>query len=146
MRSVFVDTNVLIYARDPAFPTKARQAQTWLSALAAKDEAVLSPQIINEFVAVSLRRFRVPLQEIHARACDLVSWCHASTDSATTLLAMRVQSEYRTSWWDALVVSSALGAGCRYILSEDMQPGMVFHDLTVVDPFASDPEAILSKS
>jgi predicted nucleic acid-binding protein len=147
MRSVFVDTNVLIYARDPAFPTKARQAVNWLTELASRNEAIVSPQILNEFVAVALRRFRgVPLDDVHAKARDLLPWCQAPSGSETSVRAMILQRDYQLSWWDALVVASALQAGCRYLLTEDLQAGMGFEGLTVVDPFATAPETIFIQS
>ncbi len=145
MRSVFIDTNVLIYLRDQDSPTKAGQAATWLRTLGERNEAVISPQVINEFVAVSLRRFRtIPLQEIHHRAHALIPLCHASLEVSTAILAMRVQTDYGTSWWDALIVSSALAAGCRYVLSEDMQAGMRFGDMVVINPFETAPQAVFN--
>jgi predicted nucleic acid-binding protein len=134
---------VLIYLRVRDLPMKAARAAMWLRALTERNEAVISPQVINEFVAVSLRRFRTaPLDEIHGRARELIPLCHAPLDLSTTVVAMRVQSNHATSWWDALIVSSALAAGCRYVLSEDMQAGMRFGDLTVVNPFETEPQAV----
>jgi predicted nucleic acid-binding protein len=43
--------------------------------------------------------------------------------------------EYGISIYDALVVASALEAGCDQLLSEDMQHGHRFGPLTVVNPF-----------
>jgi predicted nucleic acid-binding protein len=147
MRSVFIDTNVLIYPRDKDSPTKAARAAMWIRALSERNEAVISPQVVNEFVAVALRRFRtVPLQDIHGSARELIPLCHAPLDGSTTLLAMRIQSDFRTSWWDALIISSALAAGCRYILTEDLQPGMRFGDMVVIDPFATEPQAVIKNN
>jgi predicted nucleic acid-binding protein len=147
MRSVFIDTNVLIYPRDRASPTKAARAARWLTTLGERNEGVISPQVINDFVAVSLRRFRTtPLQEIHDRARQLIPLCHASLDVSTAILAMQIQSDHGTSWWDALIVSSALAAGCRFVLSEDMQAGVRFADMTVINPFETEPQAILDPS
>jgi len=111
--------------------------------LTARDEAVVSPQVINEYVSVSQRLFRaVPVGDVHARARDLLPLCRAPLVPDTTLLAMTVQTRYAISWWDALIVASALQAGCRYLLSEDMQPGMSFGDLTVINPFVTAPDAL----
>lgn len=116
----------------------------WLRALAERNEAVISPQVINEFVAVSLRRFpTAPLQEIQDGARELIPLCHAPLDVSTSLLAMRIQRDHRTSWWDALIVASALLVGCGHVLSEDMRAGMRFGDLTVVNPFEHEPQAVL---
>ena len=147
MPSVFVDTNVILYSRDRTDPTRWSQARRWLEVLAAHDLAVVSPQVVNEFVAVSLRRFReVPRDEVHRRAEELLPWCRVALDAQTSALAMTVQTRYEISWWDALIVASALQAECRYLLSEDMQPGMSFGQLTVIHPFETTPQAILDQS
>jgi predicted nucleic acid-binding protein len=147
MASVFVDTNVLLYARDPTDPTKSSMARRWLETLGAREAAVISPQVVNEFVAASLRRFRGTSQEeIHRRAMALLAWCRVPLEAQTSALAMTVQSRYGTSWWDGLIVASALQAECRYLLSEDMQPGMTFGQLTVINPFETTPQALLDPS
>lgn len=116
----------------------------WLTALAERGEAVISPQVMNEFVAVSLRRFRqATVEEIHASAHALIPLCLAPLDAATCVLAMRIHGDGAVSWWDALIVASASHAGCGFILSEDLQAGMRFGALTVVNPFETEPQAVL---
>ena len=144
MRSVFIDTNVLIYTRDAASPKKAARAAMWLESLAEREEAVISPQVVSEFVAVSLRRFpQASVEQVHASAHELLPLCLAPLDVATIVAAMRVHAEHATSWWDALIVGSASNAGCRLLLSEDLQAGMRFGALTVVNPFETEPQAVL---
>jgi predicted nucleic acid-binding protein len=144
MRSVFVDTNVLIYARGAEATPRTAEATAWVAALAERSEIVLSAQVVNEFVAVSIRRFRdVPLAEIHHRARALLPWCYAPLGPEVIDEAMDIQMRYGTSWWDALIVSSALAADCRFILSEDMQDGMTFGGLKVVHPFRNGPETVV---
>ena len=46
------------------------------------------------------------------------------------------------SWWDCLLIASALEAGCSHFLSEDLQD--VIGGLTIIDPFAHTPDQILS--
>lgn len=144
MPSVFIDTNVLIYLRDPAFPTKAERARDWLKIVTSRNEAVISLQVINEFVSVSLRRFAsVPPGEIYERARVLGRWCTAPYDLSIAFHAMSVQERYGLAWWDALIVASAVAAGCRYVLTEDMQAGARLGDLRIVNPFETDPTSLL---
>ena len=55
---------------------------------------------------------------------------HASLD---------IQSRYRFAYYDALIVASALDAGCATLYSEDMQDRQRIEGLTVVDPFRAGP-------
>jgi len=50
---------------------------------------------------------------------------------------MSIGLRYHLSHWDALIIASAIHAGCDTVYSEDMQHGQVFDGrLTVVNPFA----------
>ena len=49
------------------------------------------------------------------------------------------QDQFRLSWWDALVLASAL-AGCRVLLSEDFQHGQQFGEVRVSSPFRTAPK------
>ena len=41
----------------------------------------------------------------------------------------------RYSFYDSLIISAALKAGCSVLYSEDMQHGQKIHNLTIVNPF-----------
>ncbi|HWB99103.1 MAG TPA: hypothetical protein VG672_20485, partial [Bryobacteraceae bacterium] len=45
--------------------------------------------------------------------------------------------------WDAVILSAASQAGCRLLLSEDLQDGFTWGGVTVVNPFASPRHALL---
>jgi predicted nucleic acid-binding protein len=48
---------------------------------------------------------------------------------------LALQSRYRMSWYDALIVCAAQQAGCNTLYSEDLQHGQRFGSLRVVNPF-----------
>ena len=50
-------------------------------------------------------------------------------------LAHRLKNRYRFSYWDSLVIGSALDAGCTILYSEDLQHGQHIEDrLHIVNP------------
>ena len=53
--------------------------------------------------------------------------------------ALDVRGRYGFSFYDALIVASALAAGCTRLLSEDLQHGRRVGDLTIVDPIRASP-------
>ncbi len=53
------------------------------------------------------------------------------------LTAADLANDHRLGIWDAVILSAASRAGCRMLLSEDMQNGFTWGGVTVVDPFAS---------
>jgi predicted nucleic acid-binding protein len=63
-------------------------------------------------------------------------------------VARNVFAAYRYSWWDCLLLASAIELGCMHFLSEDLQDGEQIvaqgrRGLTIVDPFAHSPDHIL---
>ena len=49
--------------------------------------------------------------------------------------AWEVQDRLRTSWWDSLIVASALESGCVRLLTEDLQDGLQIDGLRITNPF-----------
>ena len=149
--SVFIDTNVLLYARDEE-PSDLRSATaaTWLRRLAAERRGRTSLQILNEVTNVLLRkRQTLSAAEIFAEV-DALRFLGAAplTESiVASARSIRISTQY--SWWDCLLLASALDLGCTHFLSEDLQSGHQITDdtgraLTIIDPFAHSPEQILA--
>ena len=57
----------------------------------------------------------------------------SASDAATTLAA-----DHGLTIWDAMILTVADEAGCRLLLSEDMQHGFTWRGVTIVNPFTSD--------
>jgi predicted nucleic acid-binding protein len=59
-----------------------------------------------------------------------------ATTQATMLAATDLAADHALSIWDAVILAAAADAGCRLLLSEDMQDGFSWRGLTVANPFA----------
>jgi predicted nucleic acid-binding protein len=141
----FVDTNVLVYAMDHNNPHKRVQARVWLEALASDDGLVLSPQSINEFYHVSRRRFRSVGRDELLQACErFLVWCTAALDVRIIQNAWLLEETTGYQWFDCLLLSSAIDAGCSFFLSEDLQHDRLIGDLRIVDPFRLSPSDLLT--
>lgn len=68
----------------------------------------------------------------------------APTDDMTLDTAAILCGRHQFVIWDALVVAAAVEAGCRLLLSEDMQNGFVWRGLTIANPFAVEPHPLLA--
>jgi len=60
------------------------------------------------------------------------------------IAAVDLASQHRMNIWDAVILASAADAGCRLLLSEDMQDGFTWTGVTVVNPFARSRNALLA--
>ncbi len=142
----FVDTNVLVYLRDPRFPEKTSRSAEWLRMARRNGRLVLSPQIVNELCATLLRRRfdDADDEQCRAFASGFTRWCSAPLDRRTVEEAMKLHAKHTLSWWDSVLLASALQVGANYLISEDFQDGRRFGRLQIVDPFRIAPEDFLA--
>ena len=135
---VFVDTNILIYALDPADPAKRQASAGLLRQTIANRSLTLSPQSLNETYRVLVqRRQLMPVDAARAYLRTLVPWAIAPLDAKTTEHAFAVEDETGYGWWDCLMLASALQAGCRLFVSEDLQDGREVAGMRIANPFTA---------
>jgi predicted nucleic acid-binding protein len=70
----------------------------------------------------------------------LLAWSDAfgviDTSSATMHAAADLAADHRLGIWDSVIFAAAAEAGCRLLLSEDLQEGFTWRGVTVTNPFA----------
>jgi predicted nucleic acid-binding protein len=142
--NIFVDTNVLVYARDASEAQKQPQAAAWMTFLWESRTGRLSDQVLQEFYATVTGKLR-PGLEIQVAREDmkaLFSWKPVPVDSRVVEGGWEIQDRYHLSWWDSLIVSAARVAACRYLLTEDLQESQKFFALQVINPFGQKPGSL----
>ncbi|MEQ1649175.1 MAG: PIN domain-containing protein [Hyphomicrobiaceae bacterium] len=133
---LFLDTNILIYALDPADPRKRKIAADLLRETISSGLLSLSPQSLNEaYRVLSQRRRLIPRDDARRFLGTLAAWARAPLDAETTTLAWEIEDETGYGWWDSLLLASALRAECAVFLSEDLTPGRMVREMRIVDPF-----------
>jgi len=134
---VFVDTNLLVYARDTSDPTKHARAGEWMRHLWETGDGRLSIQVLQEYYVTVTRKLRPGLAKDTARADvqDLSAWRPTAIDVEGLEVAWSIEDRFDLSFWDSLIVAAAHVAGCGVILTEDLQHGMDLDGVRVVDPF-----------
>jgi predicted nucleic acid-binding protein len=133
---VFVDTNILIYALDPADPQKRQASADLLRTTIANRSLTLSPQSLNETYRVLVQRRRLmPVASARNYLRVLMPWAIAPLDAKTVERAFAVEDETGYNWWDCLMLASALQADCRLFVSEDLQDGRDVAGMRIMSPF-----------
>lgn len=129
--SAFLDTNVLLYLFS-ADPAKADRAEELVAI-----GAVVSVQVLNEFVAVARRKLSMPWGEIAESVRIIQDVCVVEPLTVDVHDdARRLAEQYLLAWYDALIVSAALASRCKTLFSEDLHDGLRFdNSLTVRNPF-----------
>jgi len=135
----FLDTNVFIYSFDPAAVEKARVAEGLIDRAIERGKGIVSYQVVQEFFNIALRRFVQPMSPAEAEQYLALTFRPLLAVYPSIALfgeAMRIQQRHTVSWYDSLIVASALEAQCSTLFSEDFQDGRKFGDLTIRNPFA----------
>ena len=127
----FFDTSVLFYLL-----SNDQHRADRVELLLAKRGAI-SVQVLNEFAAVAMRKLRMPLGDVKeildtVRAVCTVAPVTVETHDRGIALCER----YKFSFYDSLVIASALIVGAKVLYTEDLQHGQVIdRQLRVVNPF-----------
>lgn len=141
---VFVDTNVLVYARDASDPEKQRSAAQWMTELWRSREGRISHQVLQEYYVIVTRKLRPGLPVAMARddVRALTQWKPVVTDAALIERAWVIEGKSGLAFWDALIVAAASASSASTLLTEDLQEGATIDGVLIVNPFRNaGPEA-----
>lgn len=129
----FLDSNVAIYA----YGNDARKKARALDLLAATP--TVSTQVFNETISVLRRKKMLDDSRLDSVVDDLAACSRiVPIEFATIKQAVALVIKNQLPYYDALIVATALGAGCATLYSEDFQHGqMLGGSLRAVNPFMS---------
>lgn len=132
-----VDSNILIYAVDAAYPEKQRVAHNLLEeGLAGKRSLVLALQNVNEFFVNITQKAIKPMQDAHVLAEDLLSKFPCYPDDQNTVeYAFSLCRLYKIPFWDALIAAVMLENTILTIYTENEQDFRKIPGIKVVNPF-----------
>jgi len=133
----FVDTNILVYSRDISELGKQKTAEKWLAHLWQEEQGRISTQVMNEYYVTVTQKLKPGLSKQLARA-DLRALCVWQPLNISTNLieaAWDVQDQFKYSWWDSLIIASAIFLDCKYLISEDLQHQHSLGKLMILNPF-----------
>jgi len=122
----FFDTNVLIYLYSDHEIDKKQKAIKEFE----NSERFVSTQVLTEFCNICLKKLHLPAASIDNALSEIADTCSMVVVDDTDLRrALSIQDKYKYSFYDSLVIESALEAGCSLLFSEDMQDGQVIEGL-----------------
>jgi predicted nucleic acid-binding protein len=130
---VFLDTNILIYGYSEDEPDKRQQAIECIRS----GEAWISTQVLNETINVLKRKFFQNYSQIRDAVQEISEGFQIALVSINTIeIALNLAERYQYSYFDSLILASALETGCQILYSEDLQDGQrIENQLTIVNPF-----------
>ena len=131
---VFLDTNIIIYLYSEDEDDKRDTAYKFLN----ESDCVTSIQAMNEASNVWLRKHSLSKDVIsrYLNEIELVCDDILLVKRKTINQALELRERFDCSFYDCLMLASALEAGCNIILTEDMNNGQVIDGiLKILNPF-----------
>ena len=138
--SCFIDSNVWLYwlLFDPtsSLESETRKHNQAIN-LISTTAPIISTQIVNEVCSILKRKGAFDENQIRQTIEAFEQRCSVRELTLDTLVAASdLRIRYEFSFWDGLIVASALAADVAVLYSEDMQDGLVVAEhLEIVNPF-----------
>ena len=137
---IFLDTNVIVYAHDRSSGKKNTIAMEIMEYLWERKKGVISVQVMQEFYVCVTTKILKPLPLKVARKIleYLLNWDLIINDEYITIKAINLQEKYRFSFWDSLIVQSAIQSQAYTLFSEDLSDGQIIENVKIVNPFVQE--------
>lgn len=128
----FIDSNIWLYAfirsQDPDKSLAARS-------VIRDSDIVISTQVLNEVSINLIRKARFPENRIRELIDSFYNKYSIIEFSMEIFLrASLIREQHEFSFWDSLIVSSAVHSEAEILYSEDMHNGLVIENTKIVNP------------
>lgn len=134
----FVDTNILVYAHDRSAGLKHQRSAALVEQLWESGGGVLSTQVLQELCVALRRKVRhpFPADELRALIQDYSTWEVVTNGPESIVRALEIEQRYKTSFWDALILTAVESCGAEILYSEDLAAGQRYGAVKIVNPLA----------
>lgn len=134
----FIDTNVLIYAEASDSPLKQRAALALLKGLYEEGLGVLSTQILQEYCNVAIKKLKLSAQYVRSQLDLYEQFEVVQVTPAIIRAGLDLHQTRSVSFYDAIVLASAIASSCSVIWTEDFNASEVINGVSISNPFAAD--------
>ena len=133
----FVDTNIFLYAYDSSSPEKREGAKKLISELWDSRQGVISTQVLQELYVNMTSKLPRPVESEQAGQIitALGQWKLHRPALEDIEKAIRLEQKHHLSFWDAMIISSALQMKCDILWTEDLNSGQSVDGLVIQNPF-----------
>lgn len=133
--NVFIDSNIFIYS-----VTKTENLKTSISFRLLhlhRKNIIISSQVINEVGFNLLRKLSFTEDNVISFLSSMADLYRViPINKKIHILASSLRLKYKFSYWDSLIVATALDSNSEKLFTEDMQHGLKVEDkLEIINPF-----------
>ena len=129
----FFDTNVILYSYSLVSDHKNIVAKELISST----NSIISTQVLQEMCNVLIKKFKLDKISILRILSELEINFSVKINYAQTInKALEIHFKYQYSYYDSLIIASALQNECSILYSEDLHHNQKIEDtLTILNPF-----------
>ncbi len=127
----FIDSNIWLYAFIET-PHKSFIAKSLIKSA----DITISTQVINEVCVNLIKKALYPEEKTRNLIESFYDKYNVFEINREILFkASDIRRHHNFSFWDSIILASALLGGCDILYSEDMQADFVMEDTRIVNPF-----------
>jgi len=128
---IFIDSNIFLYA----FSDKNISKQN-ISAKIVKQNHTISTQVVNEVSNNMIKKLNFSNKEIGKFILNCyMQYTIVDFSKEIFIKASIIRDNYNISYYDSLILSSAINSKCDILYSEDMQHNQRIEGLIIINPF-----------
>jgi predicted nucleic acid-binding protein len=134
MPSIFIDTNIWVYA----FREEQHVHKALIATRLVVEPHIISTQVVSETLYTLQRKFGATAATSQSVFSRRISQAEVKELTLSTLaLSLKIREKYGYAQYDAQIIAAAVEAGCHMLYTEDMHHGQVIDgQLTITNPFA----------
>ncbi|MFM5983697.1 MAG: PIN domain-containing protein [Sphaerospermopsis kisseleviana] len=127
MTTYFIDSNIWLYRFIlNSSDSNAIKKQQIATTITSQENLLISTQVINEVCANLIRKAGFDNSQIKTLTEEFAQGCEILPVSLETIqYAAKLRDNYSLSFWDSLIVASAILGKANILYSEDMQHSLM---------------------
>ena len=131
--NIFLDTNILVYLYSDTEPRKKKLSEEILS----DKKCHISTQVLKEFIHITKKKYKSDWKNISLALKEITSKAIVYTNTHQTILqACKIAEKYKYSFYDSLILTSALEIKCKKLYTEDLNSGQIIENkLEIINPY-----------
>jgi predicted nucleic acid-binding protein len=130
-KRIFVDSNILLYLF-----AKSEIHSNFAKGLLVEKKYFISTQVVNENVNVCIKKFKFPKEKAFKHGQILLDKFNICIIQDSTIKkAFAVSQTTNFSYWDSLIVASAIENKCDTLYSEDLNHTQIIEGVEILNPF-----------
>ncbi len=134
----FLDTNIFVYTFSETEKRKKRIARKLISESLSSENAVISTQVIQEFINVAIHKFKEPLDINDCKVYlnnVMEPLCSVYPDNDLFSLGLDIKAETQYRFYDSLIIAASIKGECSMLYTEDMQHNDKVKSVEIINPF-----------